>query len=276
MPTDEDIRDYPFPNLAESTNQQNIVTENFINSLSLDKTDKKEERLKPSSLFSPTLQYFYQCLCFRAENPQGPLPPLDPNIENYLRPDREMFDKAKQQCNEFANAFSLKEVQVVVKEKKFYADLLKGKPDNQPEEEKVDRISDLTPLEDFETMMNDRKTDRVSTAIKLMEDYILRLLDRDFKGNMHNKAIECLKTLRNGCIKEYETLAFNKFMIEKIKNLQKVHLEFWNLVVDERITLISANECNDSKVTLNEAKNFLVKIEPAKELSVALDLDDIE
>ena len=120
MPTDEDVRNYPYPDLTESTPHQQQVTENFINSLSLDKTDEQEEKLKPSSLFSPTLQYFYQCLIFRAENPQAPLPPLDQNIENYLRPDREMFDNAKQQCREFSNAFTIKEVEIATKEKKFY------------------------------------------------------------------------------------------------------------------------------------------------------------
>lgn len=62
----------------------------LIDALSLESVDAdgdKVELLKPSSTFNPTLQYFYQCLTFRASNPNSELPPLDPNIEEYLRPD---------------------------------------------------------------------------------------------------------------------------------------------------------------------------------------------
>ena len=277
LPTDEDVRNYPFPDLTASTDHQQLVTENFINALSLDKTDEQEEKLKPSSLFSPTLQYFYQCLTYRAEHPNGPLPPLDPNIENYLRPDIEMFGRARQACAEFANSFTLKQIEVATKEKKFYVDLLKGKPEESgPEEEGVTRIGDANPIEDFNAMIKDRKVDRVKIAIEQMQEYVLRLLDKDFKGNMHRKILECLRALRAGCIEEDETGAFNMFMAIKIRTLQAVHRDFWNLLVAEGVNLITSAESKDSKVTLQEAKAFLVKVESSQTKLSTMDLDEIE
>lgn len=276
LPTEEDVRNYPFPDLNESTVHQQRITENFINSLSLDKTPEQEEKLKPSSLFSPTLQYFYQCLTYRSENPTGPLPPLDPNIEAYLRPDREMFDRARQTCVEFSNAFTLKQVETTTKEKKFYVDLLKAKPENNPDEESVQKISDARPIEDFNQMMKDRKVDRVNHAIDQMQEHILKLLDKDFKGNMHKIAIECLKALRNGCIEEDESGKFNMFLAIKIKNIQSVHTDFWNLMVSENVNLITNTENKSSNVTAQEAKNFLVKVEANNVKVSAMDLDEIE
>lgn len=277
LPTNEDIRNYPFPDLAASTQDQNTITENFINSLSLDKTAESDEKLKPSSLFSPTLQYFYQCITFRSENSDAPLPPLDPKIENYLRPDKEMFDEAKQQCNEFVNAFNIREVEVVQKEKTFYVDLIKGKPgDDQDLDETVNKISDLNPIGDFYKMINDRKVDRVVLALQQMQDHILKLLDRDFRGNMNAKAIECLKALRAGCLQQHETESFNNFLAVKIKNLQNIHLEFWNLIVHENIGLITSSESPDSRVNDNEAKNFLVRADASQPRNSGMDLEDIE
>jgi ATP-dependent DNA helicase 2 subunit 2 len=275
LPTSEDYRDFPFNELAESTTAQQDAAEAFINSLSLDKTDENEERLKPSSLFSPTLQYFYQCLAFRAENPGVPLPALDENIERYLRPDREMFNAAEEHCLAFMNAFQLKEVEVVNKEKKMYVDLLKGKND-EPQDDQVGTVGDLDPVSDFEKMMKDRKKDLVDAAVSQMEDVILRLLEKDFRGNLHRKVLECLKTLRKGCIDEDLPSDFNSFLAIKIKNLQGIHTDFWNFMVDQGVSLISKDESKASRVSQNEAKAFLVKVQKPQGNNPVADLDEIE
>ena len=275
LPTSEDYRDFPFNDLPVSTQSQQEVTEAFIQALSLDKTEEQEERLKPSSLFSPTLQYFYQCLGFRAENPKAPLPPLDENIEKYLRPDREMFNKAAQECENFAKAFQLKEVEVQAKEKKMYVDLLKGKPDEPVDEEEMN-VGEGDPIEDFEKMIKDRKKDRVDLAIRQMEEVVVRLLEKDFKGNLHRKIIDCIRALRRGCVEEEQPNDFNSFLAIKVRHLQSIYPDFWNFMVDQGITLISVNECKASRVSQNEAKAFLVKVQKAQVSSSVPDLDEIE
>ena len=179
-------------------------------------------------------------------------------------------------CVEFANAFTLKQVEVAAKEKKLYVDLLKAKPESNPEEEEVTRISDSNPIDDFNKMIKDRKVDRVADALRQMQDYIIRLLENDYKGNMYKKAIECLNVLRGGCIEEDETGIFNAFLAIKVKGLQSAHVEFWNLMVSEGINLITNAENKTSLVTPQEAKNFLVKIEANQIKISSMDLDEIE
>jgi ATP-dependent DNA helicase 2 subunit 2 len=79
LPTVEDIRDYQFENIKECTKEQEQGAENFIRSLDL-VSEEEGESLKPQTTFNPVLQYFYQCLEFRALNPDNPLPQLDENI----------------------------------------------------------------------------------------------------------------------------------------------------------------------------------------------------
>ena len=276
LPTEEDVRDYNFADLTESTPQQRAVARDFINALGL---DTEEEKLKPTSTFNPTLQYFYQCLTAKAENPQCELPPLDPNIEAYLRPDEELFAKAEQVCKEFASSFVLKEVEVPKKEKKSYAEVLEKKPEELPISEPFnEEISEITPVEDFYRLLRDRQVDRVDSAVSQMKELILKLVESSFRGNNYPKAIECLKNLRQGCLDEDEIDTWNQFMMKQVKALQQLHSEFWNQVVEENISLITSEESEKSTISQQEAQHFLVKTQtmPTQQVPEEDLLEDIE
>lgn len=238
--------------------------------------------LNPSSTFNPTLQYFYQCVTFRAEHPDMPLPPLDPNIARYLTPDQHLYNAAKAECDKFASMFALREIEVPKKQKKFYADIIRadGKPnDDIPMAEPFsDQISEINPVDDFYKLLRDRQVDRVGPAIKQMQDLIIKLVEKSFQGNTYAKALNCLKNLRQGCIDEDEFEAFNLFMQQQIKRLQHMHPDFWNLVVVHRISLITEKENDKSTVSQQEADAFLVKIEAVPQESVPQDelMDEIE
>lgn len=67
----------------------------------------------------------------------------------------------------------------------------------------IEKIGDLTPVQDFEAMMSRRDSpDWVRTAMKEMSDKILDLLTDFCNGDNHLKAVECIAALRNGCIRE--------------------------------------------------------------------------
>jgi len=108
LATNEDIRQYEFPSLNECTIKQEEVVSKFIDTLDLDldleeegendndnEEKEKEEKLKPNNIHNPTLQYFYQCLEHRALNDQNNLPPLDETIEDYMKPDKTLFENNK-------------------------------------------------------------------------------------------------------------------------------------------------------------------------------------
>ena len=53
LPTSEDIRDYAFPSLVASTNNQRKAASEFIDALDLTKED--EEKIDPKMTFNPAL-----------------------------------------------------------------------------------------------------------------------------------------------------------------------------------------------------------------------------
>ena len=71
-------------------------------------------------------------------------------------------------------------------------------------DEEVKEISSVNPIEDFGKMISDRKVDRVSDAITQMQNLIERFVKNSLKGDLYQKAIECLQALRESCIKEDE------------------------------------------------------------------------
>lgn len=68
---------------------------------------------------------------------------------------------------------------------------------------KVEKIGDLTPVQDFETMMSRRDgPEWVGKAIKDMKNKIFDLVEDSHEGDNYPKALECLVALRKGCILE--------------------------------------------------------------------------
>ena len=79
-----------------------------------------------------------------------------------------------------------------------------GKPD-----ESIKEIGSVNPIADFNRMITDRKEDLVLTALEQMEKMIKRFIDSSMNGDLFDKAIECLKAMREGSIKEDEAETFN-------------------------------------------------------------------
>jgi len=110
LPTTEDLREYSFPSLVASTNTQRAAAADFIDSLNL--VEDGEERVDPKQTYNPAIQYFGQVVCDKIKN-QGDnkkikeLPAVNPAIEEYVRPDREMFERAEAEISAFDSVFDL-------------------------------------------------------------------------------------------------------------------------------------------------------------------------
>lgn len=76
----------------------------------------------------------------------------------------------------------------------------------------IKAIGSVDPIGDFKAMVSDRKTDRVSSALRQMRDIIDSFIKSSMQGDIHDKALECLLALREACINEDEAVFFNKFM----------------------------------------------------------------
>jgi ATP-dependent DNA helicase 2 subunit 2 len=118
-----------------------------------------------------------------------------------------------------------------------------------------------------------------------MQKLIERFVTHSLKGDLFDKALECMKTLREACVKEDEAPSFNKFA-ERIKSLAiKTASEtenFFKMMADAKLTLITKHESAiSSAVEQQEANEFLQIVEvprmSAKPAGKKQDLiDDIE
>lgn len=61
-------------------------------------------------------------------------------------------------------------------------------------------------------MINEKRLDQVDIALLQIQKIILRLVDESLQGSFYEKAIDCLKEMRNACISQEEPDQFNAFL----------------------------------------------------------------
>ncbi|XP_048131900.1 ATP-dependent DNA helicase 2 subunit KU80 isoform X3 [Rhodamnia argentea] len=132
---------------------------------------------------------------------------------------------------------------------------------------KVEKIGDLTPVQDFELMMSRRDNPEwINRAITEMKNKIHDLIEDSIEGDNYPKALDLLVALRKGCILEQEPKQFNDFLHQLCKFCLEHDLRsFCDFLASKGITLISKTEAVDSDVTEEEARNYLVKREAKPE-----------
>lgn len=303
LPTVEDLRDYQFMSLKECTTQQEKAMGEFIETLDLMKVEDEgdeKEGLKTSSTYNPSLQYFYQCLIHRAFNEDDKLPEIDPVISNYVRPDKRIFQKAQASIENVEKSFTLKENKEKKDKGKVYwrqmlqeeakkleeAAMIEIETTNvkvEGEKEKgyrfdedvVRKISQGNPVVDFRRMINEKTEDLTSSAIKQMSELIMKFIEESFQGNLYDKALDCLKELRKGCVQEDEAPEFNDFL-QNVKDrfCNGKHAKFWQKVISHGLTLIDQTETKSSMVSPTEAKDFLM--EEDKEVQAKIEQEQQE
>lgn len=85
------------------------------------------------------------------------------------------------------------------------------------EEEAIKEIGSVDPIGDFKKMVTNRKTDMVKEALRQMQSLIERYIRSSLRGDLYDKAIECLQNAREASITEDEAQCFNTFM-HKLKD----------------------------------------------------------
>lgn len=156
---------------------------------------------------------------------ESALPALNQTIEEQARPEQEQLQRAERQVDELESAFELEENKEETRrrqkrirlrdivltnadhgeEQKQAEEVTTAEPVQQiPEmtadekqrkfdfnnEEKVDKITSVNPVRDFEKMITDREVDRVDDALKQMRDMILEFIRNSTQGDMYEKALD--------------------------------------------------------------------------------------
>ncbi|GFY94271.1 Ku80 family protein [Actinidia rufa] len=274
LPFAEDVREFQFSSFSsfplswQPNEQQQEAADNLVKMLDLAPTGK-EEALKPEFTPNPVLERFYRHLELKSKHPDAPVPPLDETLKKITQPDPEQLSQCKSVIEEFRRHFELRENP---KLKKSTKRLLGEKPSGSV---KVEKVGDSTPVQDFEAMMSRRDSPEwVNKAIKDMKNKIFDLVEDSCDGDTYQKALECLVSLRKGCILEQEPKQFNDFLRHLCKFCQEKDLNtFCDFLASKGVTLVTKTEAVDSifilptssEVTEDEARSFMVKREPKHE-----------
>lgn len=194
----------------------------------MDLADGEVQELDPKRTFNPSLQYFAQVVSERITEPTAPIPEMNENIQQYMRPNIQKFTEATPQIEEFAKQHKLVQVETKQEKRRIYwkdvieqeekklesltaeqaAERLKMDKDEKPDAN-IKEIGSINPIADFKRMITDRKQDLVSTALDQMDKLIRRFIDSSMSGDLFDKAIGCLQAMREGCVNEDEAESFN-------------------------------------------------------------------
>jgi len=64
----------------------------------------------------------------------------------------------------------------------------------------VSKVGTQNPIQDFRDMLSRRDADHVSEAIRQMCDVINKLVAESIKDMFYQKALDCVRELRRGCV----------------------------------------------------------------------------
>ncbi|ESR58491.1 hypothetical protein CICLE_v10019016mg [Citrus x clementina] len=236
LPFAEDVREFQFPSFSkfpvswQPNEQQQEAADNLVKMLDLAPSGKGEI-LQPELTPNPALERFYHHLELKSEHQDAAPPPLDDSLKKITEPDPTLLAESQSAIDAFCGQFVIKENP---KLKKSTRRFLREKPSGSDEpngdgsvsdaqavnsmESKpvvtVDKIGDLTPIQDFEAMMSRRDCpDWVDKAIEDMKNKIFGLLENSNEGINYPKAVELLVALRKGCILEQVYLSVSFFLL---------------------------------------------------------------
>ncbi|KAF6138256.1 hypothetical protein GIB67_019426 [Kingdonia uniflora] len=240
LPFAEDVREFQFPSFnsfppsLQPNERQQLAADNLVMMLDL-APPGKEEILQPDFTPNPVLERYYRFLELKSKKPDSDVPLLDKTLKRITEPDPELVSRNNSVIDEFCKQFEVKEnpktrVSLINGHaegweiKKSARRLLRDNPLRLDEEAnaagnatdyqsvlsikdesatKIDSIGQLTPVQDFESMMCRRdSTEWVGKAVKDMKNLIFDLVENSYEGDTYDKAMDCLVALRKGCILE--------------------------------------------------------------------------
>jgi hypothetical protein len=112
----------------------------------------------------------------------------------------------------------------------------------------------VTPTEDFRRMLG-QKEDLVEEAVRGLCACIRLLVEESGRDSQYEKAMECVEVLREGCVHQQEAEAFNAFLTSfRDFCAEKRRVDFWDLLVSRKVTLISSDESTSSTVLPEDAR----------------------
>ncbi|XP_028993054.1 X-ray repair cross-complementing protein 5 [Betta splendens] len=288
LPFTEDLRHFTFPSLDNkkftSSDAQLSAVDSLIDSMMLvekDENGEQKDMLKVHHIPNPAFQRHFQCLHHRALNPDMPLPPMEPWLKAALERPEVINERCKVPLAEIKRKFPLTEVE---KKKKLKtsaqifgkdseaADAQKAKRDEEEEdynladiaEGTVTSVGSVDPARDFHALIK-QKNLSFGEVCQQLTHRIEQLLSNK-NTHYYMKSITCIQAFREQSVKLGNAELFNSYLQSLKRSIPNRGLEvFWDLLVQDAVTLISKDEVEGSTVSKSEANEFLVGEEKKEE-----------
>ncbi|KAI1167525.1 Ku70/Ku80 N-terminal alpha/beta domain-containing protein [Nemania serpens] len=293
LPFAEDVRSYPFPPLdkvltiqgnAITTNHRNLPSQelqeamdDYVDAMDISSWEKDDdgnrtlEYAPVDDLFSPPLHHINQVIRYRATYPTEEIPPIPAILLKYASPPEDLVAKVKSDLEDLIDKASVKKVPPKAKGRKDKGDrpkpisgldidaLLKQPENNQAElnpDNAIPKFKQRVGLADNDADVED--------AMKQMGAIIRDMVTKSFGDQDYGRAIEHIGVMREAATElEYPDL-FNSFMKDFKTRLLSGEFggdrrELWWHIKHVKLGLIDTNASEHSKVTAEEAAEFLKK-----------------
>ncbi|XP_041806017.1 X-ray repair cross-complementing protein 5 [Chelmon rostratus] len=304
LPFMEDLRQFTFPSLENNkkftpSDTQLSAVDSLIDSMMLVEDDDnagQKDMFKVHHLPNPAFQRHFQCLHHRAVSPGTPLPPMEPWLKAALECPDVISNRCQAPLEEVKSKFPLTEVE---KKKKLKTsaqifgkdaeepDAKKAKGDEEEEdynladiaEGSVTSVGSVDPARDFRTLIK-LKSLPFGEVCQQLTHRIEQLLSNK-TTHYYMKSITCIQAFREQSVKLGNADLYNSYLQSLKRSIPNRRLEvFWDLLVQDAITLISKDEVEGSTVSKNEANQFLAAEEqkeeaPAPPAEDTGDVDDL-
>ncbi|XP_018408053.1 PREDICTED: X-ray repair cross-complementing protein 5, partial [Nanorana parkeri] len=286
LPYMEDIRHFVFSSLANNkkfkpTDEQLSAVDSLIDSMSLvaDDGEDVEDLFKPSKIPNPQFQRLFQCLQHKAFHPDDPLPPIDQHLLDMLEAPAEVKTYCKGALTKVKACFPL-QVAGKKKEQKTAQDIFEDK-NQEPDAKRlkgedddfsislladgnVTKVGSVDPVDDFRALVRQKNMNFKDVSGQLVK-HIYEFVDTK-QSQYYLKSMNCIKCLRTEAIRLSRAQIYNDFLQSlKEKTAGGTLKEFWEIVVQDGVSLITSEESTDSSVTPEEARQFLAKAEEETE-----------
>uniref|UniRef100_A0ACB8G2Q2 X-ray repair cross-complementing protein 5 n=1 Tax=Sphaerodactylus townsendi TaxID=933632 RepID=A0ACB8G2Q2_9SAUR len=304
FPYMEDLRQYMFSSLKNNkkctpTEDQLCAVDSLIDSMNLVYEDEREEAMedifKTSKLPNPQFQRLFQCLHHKAFHPDAPLPPIEKYLKDMLETPQEVMEKCQAPLQKLKSLFPLKDVGKI-KEQKTAQSIFKSEDGPDAKKAKIEddegdfnignlaegnitSVGSVNPTENFRVLVRQKNANfqEVLKLCCLMGQISQQLINHiyQFLENRelyYMKTISCIKVFREEAVKLSQVQHFNDFLEALKKRVEDKNLtDFWEIIIQDDISLITNEEAEGSSVTVEDAKKFLAPKEKSMEISPVAD-----
>ncbi|CAF0919684.1 unnamed protein product [Adineta steineri] len=288
LPFAEDLREFNFDNLdvikRNLPNDEQLKTvDNLITTMDLSHADRgREEAFQPELISNPYIQRMFQSIAQRAVTPDEPLSLSntimemnDTLIQSIARKSKRTLDTVHEQFilrdtnrrQKIAtgealfgnNDISAKKARLEDNNEEFTTDSTSFEAQVAAKKKAaIKTVGTVTPVEDFKILI-EQGSPSLTDVCKQMCTLIFDLINNSHGDSLFEKALQCIQCLREICIDKLEPKIFNDFEVVLKAHASDIdgRKDFWKKIVDEKISLITSEECIESNVIPIEAKKFL-------------------